>query len=121
MGFFSWKTMDTNKSISNESSNRPTFKVVMKDNKGNKWVEENYEGYGLFGGKDYYQLLAEMNGLEVNGDEDHDRGLGIDLIYGSEKGTNNTPFISPSLSESENYEWSNREHAKDCEYQGYFY
>lgn len=29
MGFFSWKTQDTNKSIANRYSNRPTFTVYM--------------------------------------------------------------------------------------------
>ena len=36
--------------------------VVMCDDKGNKYVEECYEGYGVFGGKDFYELVAEMNG-----------------------------------------------------------
>ncbi len=58
MGFFSWKTMDTDKSISNAYSNRGTFRVQMVDDKGNVWTEDNYEGYGVFGGKDYYELHA---------------------------------------------------------------
>ena len=36
----------------------------MLDNKGNVWTEDNYEGYGVFGGKDYYELLAELQSLE---------------------------------------------------------
>jgi hypothetical protein len=48
MGFFSWKTMDTNKSISNNYSSRGTFKVEMLDDKGNVWTEPDYEGYELF-------------------------------------------------------------------------
>lgn len=89
MGFFSWKTQDTNRSIANIYSNKPTFKVIMLDNKGNKWVEENYEGYGEFGGKDFYVLLAEMN--DVKGDFETLRSAGIDLYFGDE------PFISPNL------------------------
>lgn len=82
MGFFSWKTQDTNRNIFNVHTGRE-FKVVMLDNKGNKWVEYNYDGYGVFGGKDYYLLLAEMNKPnEMNGDEDHDRGIGINLHFG---------------------------------------
>ena len=34
----------------------------MTDDKGNRWEESNYDGYGVFGGKDYYALLDEMNG-----------------------------------------------------------
>ena len=63
MGQFSWKTQDTNKSI---SCLEQKFKVVMRDNHGNKWVEEDYQGYGVFGGKDYYDLLAEMNGFSAD-------------------------------------------------------
>lgn len=111
MGFFSWKTQDTDRSICNKYSNRQPFPVVMIDNKGNKWEEYNYEGYGEFGGKDYYELLAEMNGLES------DREKGIDLAY-SEK-----PFISPNLVElrsSKSWKWINKS-PDDCEFQGFFY
>ena len=54
MGCFSWKTQDTDKSIASRYSNRNTFTVSMLDDKGNSWIEDNYEGYGEFGGKDFY-------------------------------------------------------------------
>jgi hypothetical protein len=108
MGFFSWKTQDTNRSIPNFYSNRPTFPVTMTDNKGNKWTETRYEGYGIFDGKDFYELLAEMNGKES------DRSEGIRLYYGDE------PFLSPNLNENPNAKWINRT-PEDCEFQGYFY
>jgi hypothetical protein len=50
MGFFSWKTQDTNRSIANKWSNYSTFKVDMIDDKGNVWTENHYDGYGVFGG-----------------------------------------------------------------------
>ena len=85
MGFFSWNTQDTDKSIANQYSNRKTFRVQMMDNKGNVWTEDNYDGYGRFGGKDYYELLAEMNGFtsDKTGDEytDEARGDGITLAF----------------------------------------
>ena len=85
MGFFSWKTQDTDKSIANEHSNRKTFRVQMIDNKGNVWTESEYDGYGRFGGKDFYELLAEMNGFtsDKTGDEytDEARGEGITLAF----------------------------------------
>lgn len=108
MGFFSWKTQDTEKSIANQFSSMPVFTVYMIDDKGNKWKEDNYEGYGLFGGKDYFELLAEMNGLEPN------RDIGIDLSYG------NKPFIAPNLVENAEWEWVNRIPV-NCPNQGYFY
>jgi len=60
MGQFSWMTDDTNKQIGSMDENNIT--VYMHDNKGNVWKENNYDGYGVFGGKDYYELVAEMNG-----------------------------------------------------------
>ena len=109
MGFFSWMTQDTNKSIANAYSNRDTFKVHMIDNKGNVFTEENYEGYGDFGGKDYYELLAEMNGFK-------DRNDGIDIKYNNK--IQNPIF--PNLVEDRNWEWRN-ECPESCPDQGYFY
>ena len=56
MGQFSWFTQDTNHRIVNGEN----YKVVMTDDKGNKYVEQCYEGYGEFGGKDYYELLIHQ-------------------------------------------------------------
>jgi hypothetical protein len=47
MGFFSFLTNDTEESISNKYSIKPTFTIHMLDNKGNVWTENNYEGYGV--------------------------------------------------------------------------
>jgi hypothetical protein len=127
MGFFSWKTQDTDKSIANEHSNRNTFRVQMIDNKGNVWTEDNYDGYGRFGGKDYYELLAEMNGFESDktGDEytDEARGFGINLAFsknnGSGVGTEGVYY--PNLIEKADgwvYEMGGPD---SCDYQGYFY
>ena len=113
MGFFSWKTQDTNRSIANSSSRRETFRVIMTDDKGNKYVEDNYEGYGVFGGKDYYRLLAEMNGLGS------DRSKGISLAFSKSRSGVSEGVIYPSLSECGNY--YNGESPDDCEFQGFFY
>lgn len=107
MGFFSFITQDTNKSIANAHSNRPTFTVYLMDDKGNLWVEDDYEGYGVFGGKDYYELLAEMNGKTT-------RDEGITLAFGKE------PFIAPNLVEDPSRLYS-KDAPKDCPYQGYFF
>ncbi len=109
MGFFSWKTQDTNRSICNNTSGRNTFVVFMIDDKGNYWVEDNYNGYGDFGGKDFYELIAEMNGL------DSDRELGINLAFSG------NPYKSPNLIERKSG-WTYTEKEPDgCDYQGFFY
>lgn len=74
MGFFSWLTCDSHESIPSNyavaearagqrgpRTPKKMLPVKMIDNRGNVWVEENYEGYGVFGGKDFFELLAEMN------------------------------------------------------------
>ena len=132
MGFFSWRTQDTDRSIANNYSTRKTFTVVMIDNKGNKWVEQSYEGYGVFGGKDFYELLAEMNGFvsekgltyEIDSEAytDEARGFGISLAFkdnGSGIATKGVYY--PNLVEKASgwvYEMGGPD---NCEFQGYFY
>lgn len=101
MGMFSWKTQDTYDAIRNNVAiNDERARAYMHDNKGNIWEELNYEGYGVFGGKDYFQLLAEMNDLEsLTGDVDKDRSLGINLNYSGK------PFISPNLTRNKKWIW----------------
>lgn len=49
---------------------------------GQKWQEDCYEGYGMFGGKDVFHLVAELNRPhECNGDIEHDRMIGIDVVH----------------------------------------
>ena len=107
MGFFSYVTQDTGRSISNRYSVRGTFKVIMTDDKGNQYVENDYDGYGVFGGKDFYALLDEMNG------GGGDRSRGIALAFG------NQSFISPSLTECGEYQGGAE--PEKCSEQGYFY
>jgi hypothetical protein len=131
MGFFSWKTQDTDKSIANNYSIRKTFKVDMIDNKGNVWTENDYEGYGVFGGKDYYELLAEMNGVverdkvQLQGEAytDYMRGEGINLAFskGNGSGVGTEGIYYPNLIEMAKgwtYEMSGPD---NCEFQGFFY
>ena len=61
MGLFSFLTHDTKISIPVVGSNRKPIKVHMIDDQGHIWTETNYEGYGIFGGKDIYEVIAEMN------------------------------------------------------------
>jgi hypothetical protein len=76
-GQFSWMTQDTGQQIGSEDENR--IPVYMFDDKGNFYYENSYDGYGDFGGMDYYSLLDKMNGGRG------DRGRGIDLAFGNEK------------------------------------
>ena len=117
------------------------FTVYMKDNKGNVWAEDAYGGYGKFGGKDFYELAAEMNGLStrdegillsrsITTDESfkhrienrskiglmrEDLTVEADILIQKRKNA-----IFPNLVENINTEWKNEE-PKTCEYQGFFY
>jgi hypothetical protein len=103
----------------------------MVDHLGNQWIEDSYEGYGEFGGKDFYELLAEMNCLRPEDSIPEDSGcqgvramleraedytdkmrlLGIDLWH------SDRPFISPQLTERPRPK-STGKPPKDCPHQG---
>lgn len=119
MGFFSFITQDTNKSIPNKHSNRKTFPVKMIDNKGNEYVEENYDGYGVFGGKDYFELVAEMNGYT---EEDDKRSIGIcfDALY-PEYTLPENPIFPMIVTLDYKDGWKDLGYPEDCPQQGFFY
>ena len=127
MGFFSWKTQDTDKSISNHYSIRGAFEVDMIDDKGNVWTETNYEGYGTFGGKDYYELLAEMNGATSSHEgkdyTDDMRSKGINIAFGKNNGSGvHTEGVKyPNLVEQANGWTYNELGPESCDDQGFFY
>jgi hypothetical protein len=86
-GQFSWMTQDTNQQIGSQEEN--TIPVYMYDNEGNSYYESNYDGYGEFGGVDYYELLDKMNG------GDGDRSRGINLAF--EKIKTDSEILYPAL------------------------
>jgi hypothetical protein len=111
MGFHSFKTNDTGTSVSNVYASQGSLEVYLKDNQGNVWHEPHYQGYGDFGGKDFYELLAEMNGLGS------DRSKGIAMVYDPGR---RDQIIWPNIDEDRSIDWRNEE-PKQCEFQGYFY
>jgi hypothetical protein len=124
MGQFSWIAQDTQKSISNTY---PT-PVTMTDNKGNKWTENNYEGYGEFQGKDFFELVVDMNPQllktkyrerlnDVNYKFSHSypselREIGIEIAFGDD------PYLSPNLNNNSEIKWTNSK-PQDCPNQGW--
>ena len=106
-GQFSWMTHNTGKQIGSEPQN--TISVTMYDDEGNEWNERNYEGYGEFGGKDYYELMAEMNGYTEEDIENYKgtfkelRSIGIDLYFGKMEPRTGEPVVYPALIEDEGY------------------
>lgn len=128
MGFFSWRTQDTDKSICNVHSHRTPFHVEMVDDKGNVWTEDNYDGYGEFGGKDYYELLAEMNGvISSHSDKTSDnykaemRLFGIDLAFKDSPNGDNPEVKFPNLVETAKGWQYDPIGPESCADQGFFY
>jgi hypothetical protein len=104
-GQFSWFTQDSNKQIGSEKQNKLPA-VYMIDDKGKKYAESDYEGYGEFGGMDYYELLDVMNG--GSGDRSH----GIDLAF-NEDPTHTEPVKFPALVTDPNFNWQAHDFTKE--------
>jgi hypothetical protein len=100
-GQFSWMTQDTGQQIGSQDENM--IPVYMFDDKGKYYYENNYDGYGEFGGKDYYDLVAEMNGYTADDAEKFGgtfgelRGVGIKLAFGELEPKNGGPVLFPAL------------------------
>jgi hypothetical protein len=130
-GQFSWLTQDSDRQIGSEREN--TIKVYMYDNEGNQWYEKGYEGYGEFGGMDYYELLARMNGYS---DEDlkdkallksiramsspEMRDIGIALAFdetGKKIKTRDKggKVLYPALVEDPKYNWKRHDFTREAE------
>jgi len=125
MGFFSFKTSDTNESIANIHSDHPNKgrTVYLVQPNGKPPIAENaYNGYGDFGDIDAYAWLAKFNApnvehLDLVKDSEVLRHIGIDLKYDEpEKIKYPLKF---SFDEKAVYELLAA--SADCEYQGYFY
>jgi len=120
MLFFSIKTCDTKRSIANSYSKKKTFDVHLITPCGQVFTEKDYDGYGEFGGKDYYELLAELNGAG------QDREMGITIAFKDNPSGDNTPnVIYPKLVEfldqDVETQYNRLPNPKSCKYQGYFY
>lgn len=86
MGVFSWITSDTKESVGVSDERDPVY--LLSPN-GEKYREDFYEGYGVFGGMDVYEQLAlwnasilGMNAWVEAADYDERRYLGIFLELG---------------------------------------
>ena len=108
MGIFSWITKE-GRSICNVFSSRKQFTVYMHTPKGKCYEESKYGGYGIFGGKDYYELLAELNGKKT-------RDEGIDMFF-----KESLDIVYPILSENKNWKGDFSVPNKSCLAQGQYY
>lgn len=89
MGQFSWISKN-GEQIRCENHRGQRVWMTMRSNDKSTVVvcEEQYEGYGEFGGIDYYEALYEMNHDKIRNisyleDSEQKREVGIDLVYGN--------------------------------------
>jgi hypothetical protein len=94
---------------------------------GKHYKESNYNGYGVFGGKDYFVELSVANptaeGIVGPQMEETHRERGIEMSFGP------SPSPSPStgkvqypvFTETPEYDGSYDKQCSQCEFQGYFY
>lgn len=119
-GQFSWMTQDSDQQIGSERQN--TIDVWMYDNEGNSWYENKYAGYGEFGGMDYYELLARMNGYSEEDLENYKgsfkemRQLGIDLAFKKLKTKDKgKKVLFPALVSDGRYNWKRHDFTQEAE------
>jgi hypothetical protein len=88
MGQFSWLATDTGEQIFNDGTEQQTVTMVYKDKDGliHRVTEEDYQGYGVFGGVDFYDAVGWMNKLKNTEHWDY-RDVGIGLWFAVEEGT----------------------------------
>lgn len=119
MGFFSWRTSDTYRSISNVYSSRGALPVYLITPDNEKIYEPCYAGYGVFGGHNVFALLVQWNFPDkCTGNEEIDRDIWFNL---SPDERDNIKFTL-KFSENKNKNYDDlRPSSDDYKYQGFFY
>ncbi len=110
MGFFSWKTSDTNKTVWNRHTRKGPTPCKMLLPGGREYIERAYDGYGDFGGVDFYAALDEING----GTGDRDQG--IKRAFSGDDGVLFPKIASIDYAGT----WDDLPDSPMCETQGYF-
>jgi len=116
MGQFSWITSDTDQSVLCDGSVRS--KMLSPD--GREFPEHNYEGYGVFDGMDYFDLVAELNGKETRQEGidllfQGDNRSGVAIVAASEYGVKLPKIVSIDAKGS----WEDYAHSESCPEQGW--
>ena len=102
MGCFSWFTQDdSHKRIVIGEVKKPIYMIGEINGTRVTYIENaHYEGYGVFGGKDYYEFMAQMNGKTIadfGGDRNKLRKAGIDMAFDGDSHGMSTKWKHPTL------------------------
>ena len=117
MGFHSFITTDTERSISNMYSDQGAFPVVVVLPDGTQYREDNYEGYGKFGGRSIMSILAEFNHLTE--DQALEQYVSDSINCPDTDHNLKHPNIV-ELHNADGWVWKDQP-LKICPHQGYFY
>ena len=79
MGQFSWLDCKTGEQVLDDVE-RDVYLLIPKEFGGGHIKETCYDGYGRFGGRDVYALVAAWNKPDkVTGNDEEDRLVGIEI------------------------------------------
>lgn len=106
MGQFSWLDCRTGEQILDDVE-REVYLLVPMQFGGGHIVEHCYDGYGRFGGRDAYALVAQWNCPEkCVGDDEVDRRIGIDIACYDEQNAALKFPINVTYDPDVKYEWA---------------
>ena len=109
MGFFSWKCAECNESVSNKHSIRIDDSDCMLVTPNETYHDPEYDGYGVFGKVDVYEMLG-----------DGDRNKGIETSFHGDK--ESLPFkIKIVHSRCHHKTYDELDESERCSEQGFFY
>lgn len=102
MGCFSWFTQDKSHTrIVIGYLDKPIHMIGEVNGQRITHTESDYyDGYGVFGGKDYYEFMAEMNGktlADFDGDREKLRYAGIEMAFDGDPYGASTKWKHPTL------------------------
>jgi len=125
VGFFSWECAVSNEDIMNQYSQRGATQCVLVCPDDSVIEEDFYEGYGVFGGRDAYALLAKWNDpnleddpvMEGQDDEDY-RDQGINIAFGDAPIEYPLKFVAKDYYTGQKY--NDLPASKDAEGQGFW-
>ena len=119
MGFSNMRLQDTDENIMNEYCITPT-KLKILAPYGVMMEDVVSDGYHRYGGKDYFEMVAEMNGYVFKEDKpEYLRDMGLDLFYNHEDSCVYPKLVSmdhsrtyvelsnkPVFGDNQGYDWS---------------
>jgi hypothetical protein len=94
------KTKDTNRTIDDLIKGTTLYLV---DDKGNRWKQTEYRGELVFGEKDFFTLLAEMNNMTCKCKSDICKMIGGSDMFFNEDLKNE--LIIPNIVETADWVW----------------